>query len=196
MDKYLPDGCAVPIWSLLTKWHIELRIAKPRISKLGDYRPPLKSGPHRISVNQGLNKYSFLITLLHEIAHAIVWDKYKNRVTPHGSEWKLEYNKISVPFLNNGVYPSSVENVLRHHMNNPKAGHFSDTRLVKVLADYDSDQTLLEDLEFGAKFVIKGGRSFAKGPLQRTRFKCQSLQNKKLYLVHKLTPVSLIHQAI
>ena len=39
---------------------------------------------HRISVNGNLNKYSFLITLIHELAHLLTFTQYKNRVDPHG----------------------------------------------------------------------------------------------------------------
>ncbi|HAD34265.1 MAG TPA: hypothetical protein DCF44_07170 [Chitinophagaceae bacterium] len=41
-----------------------------------------------MSVNGNLNSYHFLITLLHEIAHMLVWEQFRNRVKPHGLEWK------------------------------------------------------------------------------------------------------------
>jgi SprT protein len=45
-----------------------------RSSKLGDYRPPQRGLPHRISVNHNLNQHEFLITLIHEMAHLLCWE--------------------------------------------------------------------------------------------------------------------------
>ena len=42
---------------------------------------------HRISVNENLNPYAFLITLLHEVAHMTTWEKHRlrmRRCRPHG----------------------------------------------------------------------------------------------------------------
>jgi len=192
LDRYLPDGCVVAVLTLLAQLNIDLRISRPRVTKLGDYRPPLRHKRHRISVNSGLNKYSFFITLIHEIAHARVWDKYRNKVSPHGLEWKREYQILMTPYLEKDFFPENLKQVLTTHMLNPRAGHFSDPQLVKALSKYDSEQTLLEELPEGAIFAIRGGRVFRKGPLQRTRYKCQSTENKKWYLIHKLTPIQSI----
>ena len=40
-------------------------------------------------MNNNLNKYSFLITITHEIAHMMIWEKHQNKVDPHGEEWKM-----------------------------------------------------------------------------------------------------------
>src|SRR3954471_22255295 len=86
--KYIPEK-AVPI---IAEWiyvhDFKLRIKKTRTSKYGDYRPPHSGNNHQITINYDMNKYAFLITLVHEIAHLTNWNKYKDRVKPHGEEWK------------------------------------------------------------------------------------------------------------
>ena len=60
------------------------KVKKSRSSKYGDYRPPLKGSNHLITINYDMNKYAFLITLVHEIAHLTNWNKHKDKVKPHG----------------------------------------------------------------------------------------------------------------
>ncbi len=48
---------------------------------LGDYRNSHAGKGHRISVNGNLNKYSFLITLLHELAHLFTYERFGHRGT-------------------------------------------------------------------------------------------------------------------
>ena len=69
-----------------------VKITKPRKSKLGDFRI-LINGRGQISVNENLNRYAFLITITHELAHAFVWKRYKTRVMPHGKEWKSTFKR-------------------------------------------------------------------------------------------------------
>ena len=59
----------------------------------GDFKPLKKSGWSQITINNNLNEYGFLITALHEFAHLLVYEKYKNKVHPQGSEWKKLFKK-------------------------------------------------------------------------------------------------------
>ena len=83
VDKYLPKASIELISSWLKKYQCELEIKKPRKSKLGDYQFCQKLKQHKISINQDLNKYAFLLTITHEIAHMMAWDKYQNTILPH-----------------------------------------------------------------------------------------------------------------
>ena len=59
-----------------------------RNSRYGDYTAPRNGQNHLITVNHNLNKYAFLITLVHEVAHLVTYNNHRHRVSPHGGEWK------------------------------------------------------------------------------------------------------------
>ena len=99
LQKYIPGKSVELIYEWLREHKIHLKISKKRSSKLGDYRSPHKGKGHLITVNHDLNPYAFLITLVHEIAHMLVWERYRNRVRAHGPEWKDTYRKLMLPFF-------------------------------------------------------------------------------------------------
>jgi hypothetical protein len=194
LSDYLPQSSVDEVFKWVKKKQVHLKIAKQRKTKLGDYRPPIHHPNHRISVNHDLNKYSFLITLVHEFAHLVVWENHKNNVDPHGKEWKLEYKRLMMVFLEKEVFPEDIKIILLKSIENSKASSTSDLKLSRVLKKYDdaTDFLTLENIEENAVFIIEGGRRFKKGPKQRTRYKCLNIDNKRFYLVHALTPVMKI----
>jgi len=191
LKQYLPEPAVDPVLEQIKKHNIFFKISKSRNSKLGDYRPPIRSSVHRISVNHDLNPYSFLITFVHEVAHLVVFEKFGNKVSPHGKEWKTAYWELMQPYLENGSFPEDIKNVLQKSLKNSKASSTSDIKLSRVLKKYNkpTNEIHVEELETGSIFQIKNGRAFKKGERVRTRYKCLNLQNNRLYLFHPLTPV-------
>ena len=191
LQEYLPDGSVDRVLDLIKEKKVHLKITKQRKTKLGDYRPPTHHPNHRISINHNLNKYNFLITLVHEFAHLLVWEKRKSRAEPHGKEWKSEYRNLMQTFLDMKLFPADIEEVLKKSIINSKASSTADMGLNRVLKKYDEGEALktLEDLEENSIFTIEGGRRFRKGPKQRTRYKCQNIDNNKFYMVHALVNV-------
>ena len=86
LSQFIPDPSAPLILEYLHHYKVHLTITRERKSVLGDYRHATHSNNHRISVNGNLNKYAFLITLLHELAHLLTFEKFGNRIPPHGKE--------------------------------------------------------------------------------------------------------------
>ena len=90
---------------LINQWisdiNVNIKLSKPRKTKFGDFK--VINNKLYITINNNLNKYSFLITLIHELAHAFVYKKYQNNVKPHGYEWKQTYKLMMLNFLNIGV---------------------------------------------------------------------------------------------
>ena len=66
LQKYIPEPAVHTIAECIVSLDFKLKIKRARMTKYGDYRPPVKGLNHRISVNRDLNKYAFLLTLLHE----------------------------------------------------------------------------------------------------------------------------------
>ena len=89
LETHLPPHKAAAILSYLSSNHCSLRITRPRKTKRGDFRQ--YRDILSISVNHDENSYRFLFTLIHEIAHLKTYLEYKNKVKPHGTEWKKQF---------------------------------------------------------------------------------------------------------
>jgi len=190
LEEYLPEK-AVP---LALKWlensNVQLKITKTRSSKLGDYRPPLHKKFHRISVNFDLNKFNFLITMVHEFAHLKVWELYQRNVKPHGTEWKRTFMELMEPFFSEDIFPAELKIVLQQYMKNPTSTSMN-TRLIKKLREYDKVQNYLtlEDIPFNSCFRIYNGIVFEKLEKMQKRFKCKRIDNTRIYLVSPIIHV-------
>ena len=99
LNSFLPAGSFDQVTNYLLQYKVHLTITRERQTILGNYRNKHSDKNHRISVNGNLNKYSFLITLLHELAHLLAHEKYGHRIQPHGKQWKDEYGKILKEFI-------------------------------------------------------------------------------------------------
>lgn len=195
LKNYLPEGSFESVLQYLHEYSIQLTITKSRSSVLGDYRHAHDNKGHRISVNGDLNKFSFLITLLHEIAHLITFVKHPKRVQPHGTEWKANFSYILKAFIGKDIFPNDVKTALLSSVSNPAASSCSDVKLLRVLKNYDlkkEEVYFVEQLPVGQKFEIKGNRIFEKGERIRKRFKCREIATGKWYL---FSPVSEVKKA-
>ena len=192
--KYIPEKAVPSISEWIFKFDFKLRIKKSRSSKYGDYRPPVKGENHLITINHDMNKYAFLITLVHEIAHLSNYNKHKNTVKPHGEEWKLHYKLLMQQFLIPDIFPDDVIIALRKYMANPAASSCSDTELLRVLKSYDQRQhtILLEELPINTLFQYNKNRNFIKGEQVRKRFKCKEVHTNKIYLFNPVTEVTIV----
>ena len=166
-------------------------VKKPRNTKLGDYRPAHGGKPHRITVNGNLNKFSFLITTVHEFAHLTTYLEFGRSVSPHGNEWKNHYRKLLIPVLDKKILPKDIENALINSLVNTKASSCADIPLMRVLKNYDKQNesfVFIEDIKKNAHFMLQG-KEFIKGELRRKRFLCEDVSTKKKYLIHTLAEV-------
>jgi hypothetical protein len=185
LQKYLPSGSEHYAADLMSHHKIQLHIKNPRLTKLGDYRPPTNESSHRISINRDLNPFSFLITFMHEVAHLVNFEKSGPRVPPHGIEWKREFQVVSTPIIQQNLLPNDVHSALNRYLKNPKASSCTDANLVRTLRNYDASQEhmLVEEIPSNEIFETQDGRRFMKLEKMRTRFRCQELKTGKIYLV-------------
>jgi hypothetical protein len=193
LQKYLPEKSVELIYKWLREYHIHLKISRKRSSKLGDYRSPHKGKGHQITVNHDLNPYAFHITLVHEIAHMLVWEKFRNRVRAHGPEWKDTYRELMIPFFEMNIFPDDIGEALLNYLSRSYASSGSDLELSRTLQKYDKEPGLtLEEIKEGSLFRIQNGKTYKKGPLNRKRYKCVRLDNNKVYLVSALVQVEVV----
>lgn len=181
---------------LLQCWVDELKVmvkvTAPRKTKLGDFK--VRGNQMSITVNNNLNKYSFLITLTHELAHAFVFKKYQNRLKPHAKSWQLTFKSLMLNFLTPDFFPEDILKVLSRHMISPKASTFADLELVRVLKKYDQlPSVTISDLAVGDSFKIANGKIFVKGEKIRKRYKCIEYKTNKTYLFHPFAEVIKEH---
>ena len=152
LKQYLPEGSFEEVAHYLQHYKVQLTITRERKSVLGDYRNSFADKNHRISVNGNLNRYAFLITLLHELAHLFTYERFGHRVQAHGKEWKNEYSKILAQFLLKKIFPEDIHRALLKTLQNPAASSCADTTLLRVLHKYDDKKegiTLVEAIHEG-----------------------------------------------
>lgn len=181
--KLIPEKSKKKVVNLLHLEPVIIKVAKKRISKHGDFRKKA-NGDFFITINESTNPYRFLITLLHEIAHYIVYKKYLNTSKPHGPEWKLAYRKILLPFLNNQIFPDQICRCLAHYIKNPKASTDRDLNLFMALRQYDKKEngSLILEIEKGQIFRIKDGRKFIKLNKRRKLYECRDMKSNRIFL--------------
>jgi len=189
LAAYLPENSFEQVAYYLQQYKVHLTLTRARQSVLGDYRNAVHGKNHRISINANLNKFSFLITLLHELAHLLAFEKFGNRILAHGKEWKSIYKNLLADFVNRKIFPADIEAALYESMQNPAASSCAEEGLLRVLRKYDTakkDVQLLEELPKGVLFTTSDGRIFEKGERLRKRFRCTE---KKTGLVYLFSPV-------
>ena len=195
LKDFLPDKSFELVMPLITKHKVHLLIARERQTKLGDYRHAFNNRNHRISVNSNLNRYSFLITLLHELGHLLAFEKYGNRILPHGREWKKLYAGLLHAFLEKHIFPPDIADELQVILHNPGASSCAEESLLRVLRNYDQrlpHAKTVEELTEGSQFKISNGRKFIRGEKMRKRIKCEEVTTGKLYLFSPLFEVMIV----
>ena len=195
LKQYIPEDSFDGVMYYLQHYKVQLTVTRARQSILGDYRHAHAGKNHRISVNGNLNKYSFLITLLHELAHLFTYERFGHRVQAHGKEWKDAFGKILAQFLEQKVFPEDIAATLTRSLQNPAASSCADEKLLRVLKKYDPVKEgffLLEQLPEATLFEIKGNRIFRKGGKIRKRIKCLELATNKWYLFSPVYEVKAV----
>ena len=192
LSSFLTSETIKKINSWEEEFNVKVIVCSPSKSRLGVFIPK-RHGYHLLKINNNLNKYSFLITLIHEIAHACIWEKYGRKVNPHGYEWKEQYKKMMLPFLNPKFFPKNVLRSLSNHMITPRASTVRDIELSKILKEYDNNKsTFISEINDGDEFSIDNGKRFVRIEKLRKNYKCKEISTGKLYRFSPLAEVNLI----
>ena len=184
LSKYIPLNAIELVDEILSNHPIHIKIVNNRATKHGDFKR-FKDGSLQITINNSLNKYQFLLTLIHEIAHLVTYKKSK-RVKPHGIEWKLNFQHLMLPFLQPSIYPQNILPILANYLKNPKASTGADVKLTFALKQHDeiSGKSFIFELQHGSIFTFNK-KSYKKGDKRRTRFECIELNSNKTYLFNQ-----------
>ncbi|MEZ7496143.1 SprT-like domain-containing protein [Leeuwenhoekiella aequorea] len=193
LGKYIPDQAVEPVFELIKALGVHLKIVDERVTRHGDYRR-LADGGHQITVNTNLNTYRFLITLIHEIAHLVAFQKYGARIKPHGKEWKYTFQNLMLPFIRPEIFPKQILPVIANHFKNPKASSDTDAELSLALKEFDpsNDKNYIFEIPEGSYFKIYNGKIFKKGARRVKRYECIETATGRIYLFQPNAEVELI----
>ena len=191
LSKYIPEKSINLVEEILTIHPILIKVVNNRITKHGDFKK-IKNGSLQITINNNLNEYQFLLTLIHEIAHLVTYKK-NGSVKPHGIEWKLNFQHLMLPFLQPNIFPQNLLPYLAKYLKNPKASTGSDVNLTFALKQYDemSGKSFIFELAHGSVFTFNN-KTFKKGNKRRTRFECVEINSRKRYLFNQNAEVNLL----
>ena len=188
--KFIPVNAKENIRDLINKHELNIIVVSERKTKRGDFRV-YSNGLKKITLNQDPNKFRFLITLLHEISHQLVFQTFGNKVRPHGTEWKKIFKEISKAFLFDSIFPLSILDAFKMYLKNPKSSTDLDMELSMSLSEFDtlSDYFYIDQLEMGQVFLHKKKDIYKKISKKRKRYVCEKVSNGKLYLFQPNTLV-------
>lgn len=194
LQKYIPEQSLKQVLQLLNHDHLVVKIKNERKTRHGDYKR-LPNNKHQITVNSNLNKYRFLVTLIHEIAHFETYKKYGRTIKPHGVEWKRTFQHLMLPFLNPDVFPPNLLPLLATHFKNPKASSDTDVNLSLSLKQFDepNGKTYIFEVPFGNTFKLYNGKVFKMGNKRVKRYECVEVKSGKRYLFNPNAEVELLN---
>ncbi len=196
LAKYVPIESVDIVAEWIIKHKIKVKITKSRQTKIGDYRHPFNGKGHQITINHDLNKYAFLITFTHEVAHLKTWLLHQNKVSPHGAEWKNEFKLLLHPLIHHSIFPQDVIIALKKYVANPAASSCSDLHLSRTLKNYDFDAedfVHVEDIPMNGLFEFDDGSVFRKDFRLRKRFKCTEIKTGRTYFVNPIAKVRAVN---
>ena len=194
-QKYVPSTAVDYCLDLFNQYGFLFKITRSRKTKLGDYRFLTKEKRHVITVNYDLNRYQFLVTYIHEVAHLVTFESYQDKVLPHGKEWKNNFRMLMEPVNHAAVFPYNLLSVINSYLKNPRASSCADPTLFKALRSYDEvddGRKMLAELLPGDVFEFNN-RLFQKELKKRTRSLCIELKSGKQYLIPE---VATVHQRL
>lgn len=198
LADFLPEGSFQSVIHYIQHFKVHLTITQKRRSVLGDYRHAVMGKNHRISINGNLNKFEFLITLLHELAHLLTFEKFSNKVEPHGKEWKTIYSTLLIDFVQQQLFPPEIVKALQKSIINPAATANGETELLMVLRKYDQKKREgyfhIADLPVGSVFQTEDGRIFRKGNKRRKRFACIEIATGHKYSISPISEVRIVKE--
>lgn len=187
LEQYLPENTLPFLKKWFADYYIHIKITKNRNSKLGDYRK-LPDKSHQITVNSTLDKQLFFFVLTHELAHLIAFEKFNNRISAHGKEWKDTFREMLLESID--IYTDDLKPIIRRFSSNPKANFMASPELVRYFhIENPEDQfAFIEDLSVKDNFHYKGDQ-YEILEKKKKLYLCINLNNSKKYLFRPLAKV-------
>lgn len=191
LQKYLPENTVPFLKDWFGDYYIHIKITRSRNSKLGDYRKmPDKS--HQITVNSTLEPQLFFFVLTHELAHMVAFEKFGNRISPHGQEWKHTFRTMLIQSIS--IYKDDLKPIILKFSKSPKANFMASPDLVRYfhLKELPDNHFFVEDLQPHNEFIYRKQRYIFIEKLKKN-YLCKNLNNGKNYVFKGLASVEKIN---
>jgi hypothetical protein len=142
-----------------------------------------------ISVNVSASRWQFVLTLLHELAHAHVAHEFHHRVAPHGMEWKQAFRQLLLTHLH--LFPPDLTVAVSDYSRDPLYSSDSHSALAVALRSHDALdlRPTVQDLAQGQMFSLDGKTVMVKKRLLRKRFLCMSTDGRMFHV----SPTARVH---
>jgi len=191
LQKYIPEEAIGKVIDLINRYPCHLKIVNKRSSKHGDFKR-FTDGKVQITINNDLNPYRFLLTLVHEYAHLVTFKEFK-KVRPHGVEWKNNFKLLMLPFLSPEIFPDDILKLIANYLINPRASSDGDIKLSLAFRNYDriTDKSLVFEIPDKSRFQYRN-KTFIKGNKRRTRYECIEVLTHRKYIFHPHAEVELL----
>ncbi len=163
LSRYFPVEAVDHIGQVLTDYRIRLKVNRGRATRLGDFKPAVNGGLHRISVNGDLNIYAFLLVFIHELAHLQVHEEFRGksdsmhrsahiiparimpqsariippRIMPHGKEWKRQFGELIRLYVEKGYFHPLLHESLLQYSHRVKASGIASEPVARALRLFD-----------------------------------------------------------
>ena len=188
----IPKASLEYVKGLIKYENILFKLKNNRKTKHGDFSVK-KDFSVEITINSDMNSFRFLITLLHEISHFLVYKDFGFNTKPHGYQWKSKFKELLIPVINNEVFPDDILRPLAKYAVNPKASTDTDLDLSIALNKYNVNvSSYIFDLRKGDKFKASNKKNYIVVGKRRKRYECLEIDSKKLYLFspnYKITKI-------
>tara|TARA_Y100000741_G_C18161179_1_gene521233 strand:+ start:308 stop:898 length:591 start_codon:yes stop_codon:yes gene_type:complete len=190
---FVPKTSISYLKSLLVDKKIIFLIKNKRKTKHGDFRIT-NDKKAIITLNKTKNKYQFLITLLHEIAHYNTYIDHGITVKPHGIEWKNNFRFLMFPMLKQTVFPNNILDNLTNYMKNPKASTENDFNLIMSIKKYDFNMVsnFVFQLKEGDIFKTNNDKKYKFIRKRIKKVECIEVRSGKKYLFSPQVEVKLV----
>jgi hypothetical protein len=188
---HAPESALPALARFLDGLPVLIHVANNRRSKHGDYRPSSCRGHGVVTINASGNPYQFLVTLLHELAHAETHIHHGARARPHGRQWKTIFSRLLLDFAGQDLFPVPLTPLIRRHAMKPRYSSCADLKLAMALREYDTidRRPMLAELHRGQRFSLNGVLVLTKHELCRTRYKCSTARGR----VYHVSAAARVH---
>lgn len=186
IDQILPSAAVKLVNQWLRDYPVPVMIAGKRKTKSGDYRRGSSHISSRITINYDINPYRTLYIFTHEMAHHMAYVNHRKNITPHGAEWKQTFFDLLEELKAYKIFPENIEKTLPGSPHQIRASSAGLPELEKSFRRFDpgdGNKLFVEDIANQTQFRIHDGRRFKKIKKRRLRYLCQSMENKRYYIL-------------
>lgn len=165
--------------------NLKVKIETPRSTKLGYMKYDIVYDFFIISINNNLSPSKFLYVFLHEYAHLLVAQKYKNP-KPHGYEWQITFFKLLQEAIEKELFQTSIaQAIVKEFFYDGVYSKQRDFAISIAIdkADQIKQSLYIKDLKLGTIFTTKNGMQFRLLEKKRTRYLCNEIKTNKKYLI-------------